>query len=152
MNWNVGLQRTPARFTMCCIVINRMEIQPVQDLEIYIRDLAEGTVSQWLTGHLDNLELDDSQVTSVIKGHALCAGKRLRISLYPGAFGKRFTCLVMEGESLPWHTDLECARSAWRSMDTEIRCSPGDWKEGEPVADEKWWRLDHRGENLVVWN
>ena len=124
----------------------------MQDLEIYIRDLAEGTVSQWLTGHLDSLELDDSQVTSVIKGHALCAGNRLRISLYPGAFGKRFTCLVMEGESLPWHTDLECARSAWRSMDTEIRCSPGDWKEGEPVADEKWWRLDHRGENLVVWN
>nr|WP_282104123.1 hypothetical protein [Marinobacter alexandrii] len=129
-----------------------MEIQPVQDLEIYIRDLAEGTVSQWLAGHLDSLELDDSQVTSVIKGHALCAGKRLRISLYPGAFGKRFTCLVMEGESLPWHTDLECARSAWRSMDTEIRCSPGEWKEGEPVTDEKWWRLDHRGENLVVWN
>lgn len=124
----------------------------MQDLEIYIRDLAEGTVSQWLAGHLDSLELDDSQVTAVIKGHALCAGKRLRISLYPGAFGKRFTCLVMEGESLPWHTDLECARSAWRSMDTEIRCSPGEWKEGEPVTDEKWWRLDHRGENLVVWN
>lgn len=124
----------------------------MQDLEIYIRDLAEGAVSQWLGSHLDNLELGDSQVTSVIKGHALCGGKRLRISLYPGAFGKRFTCLVMEGESLPWHTDLECARSAWRSMDTEIRCSPGEWKEGEPVTDEKWWRLDNRGENLVVWN
>jgi hypothetical protein len=37
-------------------------------------------------------------------------------------------------------------------MDTEIRCSPGDWKEGEPVEDEKWWRLDQRGEQLAVWN
>jgi hypothetical protein len=37
-------------------------------------------------------------------------------------------------------------------MDTEIRCSPGDWKEGDPVEDDKWWRLDHRGEQLVVWN
>ncbi|MBW4936091.1 hypothetical protein [Marinobacter sp. F4206] len=124
----------------------------MQDLEIYIRDLEEGAVSKWLDSHLDKLVLDDSQVTSVVKGDASCAGQRLKISLYPGAFGKRFTCLVMEGENLPWNTDLDCARSAWRAMDTEIRCSPGDWKEGEPVEDEKWWRLDHRGEQQVVWN
>ncbi|MBW7472469.1 hypothetical protein QQF73_15400 [Marinobacter sp. M216] len=124
----------------------------MQDLEIYIRDLAEGAVSGWLESHLDNLRLDDSQVSSVLKGDATFEGQRLKISLYPGAFGKRFTCLVIEGENLPWNTDLECARSAWRAMDTEIRCSPGDWKEGEPVEDEKWWRLDHRGEQQVVWN
>lgn len=124
----------------------------MQDLEIYIRDLAEGAVSQWLANHLDHLELDDSQVTAVVKGHASYEGRHLRITMYPGAFGKRFTSLVLEGESLPWITDLDCARSAWRAMDTEIRCSPGDWKEGEPVAEEKWWRLDHRGEQQVVWN
>lgn len=124
----------------------------MQDLEIYIRDLAEGAVSGWLSNHLDNLELDDAQVTSVVKGYGSFQGQRLRISLYPGAFGKRFTSLLIEGERLPWNTDLECARSAWRMMDTEIRCSPGDWKEGEPVDDEKWWRLDHRGEQQVVWN
>ncbi len=124
----------------------------MQDLEIYIRDLAEGAVSQWLAVHLDHLELDDSQVTGVVKGHATYEGRRLRITMYPGAFGKRFTSLVLEGESLPWNTDLDCARSAWRALETEIRCSPGDWKEGEPVADEKWWRLDHRGEHQVVWN
>lgn len=124
----------------------------MQDLEIYIRDLAEGAVSQWLANHLDNLELNDGQVNAVVKGHALCDGRRLRITMYPGAFGKRFTSLVLEGESLPWNSDLDCARSAWRAMETEIRCSPGDWKEGEPVAEEKWWRLDHRGEQQVVWN
>jgi len=124
----------------------------VQDLEIYIRDLAEGAVSQWLANHLDSIELDDSQVTAVVKGHALYEGRRLRITMYPGAFGKRFTSLVLEGESLPWNSDLDCARSAWRVMETEIRCSPGDWKEGEPVTEEKWWRLDHRGEQQVVWN
>lgn len=124
----------------------------MQDLEIYIRDLEAGAVSAWLANHLDHLELDDSDVATVSKGAALCQGERLKITLYPGAFGKRFTCLVMEGGALPWNTDLECARSAWRAMDTEIRCSPGDWKEGEPVADDKWWRLDHRGEQQVVWN
>lgn len=124
----------------------------MQDLEIYIRDLEAGAVSHWLENHLENLELDDSEVSSVSKGFGSYEGGRLRISLYPGAFGKRFTCLVIEGDQLPWSTDLDCARSAWRLMDTEIRCSPGDWKEGEPVEDEKWWRLDHRGEQQVVWN
>lgn len=125
----------------------------MQDLEIYIRDLKPLAASQWLSSHLDQLELDDQQVDAkAIKGRALYEGVAVNISLYPRASGKRYTCLVLEGASLPWNTDLEIARSAWRSMDTEVRCSPGDWKEGEPVADEKWWRLDDRGEQLVVWN
>ncbi|WP_273204365.1 hypothetical protein [Marinobacter subterrani] len=124
----------------------------MQDLEIYIRDLASGAVSGWLANHVDELTLDDTEGNGVVKGSALYEGERLSIALYPGAFGKRFTSLVIEGERLPWNSDLDCARSAWRAMDTEIRCSPGDWKEGEPVEDEKWWRLDHRGEHQVVWN
>ncbi|EON90783.1 hypothetical protein MARLIPOL_16724 [Marinobacter lipolyticus SM19] len=125
----------------------------MQDLEIYIRDLKPLAASQWLSSHLDQLELDDQQVDAkAIKGRALYEGVTVNISLYPGASGKRYTCLVLEGASLPWNTDLEIARSAWRSMDTEVRCSPGEWKEGEPVEDEKWWRLDDRGEQLVVWN
>lgn len=124
----------------------------MQDLEIYIRDLEPNQVSQWLEANVDNLALDDTDVTSVIKGKASYEGASLRITLYPGAFGKRFTSVVLEGEALPWGSDLDCARSAWRAMDTEIRCSPGDWKEGEPVEDEKWWRLDRRGEHKVVWN
>lgn len=124
----------------------------MQDLEIYICDLPPGAVSQWLSCHLDRLEFDDSQVLSVIKGTAWYEGKRLSIVLYPRAFGKRFASLLIEGEQLPWNTDLDCARSAWRAIDTEIRCSPGDWKEGEPVEEDKWWRLDQRGEQQVVWN
>ncbi len=124
----------------------------MQDLEIYIRDLEPGAVSQWLGNQLENLELDDSCVDSVIRGHGLYQGHRLTIILYPKAFGKRYSSLVLEGESLPWPSDLDCARSAWRSMAREIRCSQGNWVEGTPVEDEKWWRLDDRGEQLVVWN
>ena len=129
-----------------------MEILWVQDLEIYIRDLEPGAVSGWLEGQLDELQLNDTDVSSVSKGTALYNGSRMRITLYPGAFGKRYTSLVMEGEELPWNSDLECARSAWRAMEGEIRCSLGEWKEGDLVEEEKWWRLDHRGEQQVVWN
>jgi len=124
----------------------------VKDLEIYIRDLESGAVCRWLESHVEQLVLDDGDVSSVIKGSARFGEDRLKITLYPQAFGKRYTSLIIEGERLPWSADLDCARSAWRALDTEIRCSPGEWKEGESAEDEKWWRLDNRGEQLVVWN
>lgn len=125
----------------------------MRDLEIYIRDLESSAVSDWLANHLDKIELvDDALGDRAVKGRAWYQGHSVRVSLYPGAGGKRFTSVILEGEDLPWASDLDCARSAWRAMDTEIRCSPGDWKEGEPVEDERWWRLDHRGEQLAVWN
>jgi len=124
----------------------------VQDLEIYIRDLEAGAVFGFLSSHLEGLELNDGDVSKVVKGSARYSGEHVRISLYPGAFGKRFTCLLLEGGELPWNSDLDCARSAWQAINTEIRCSPGDWKEGDPVEEEKWWRLDDRGEQKVVWN
>lgn len=124
----------------------------MQDLEIYIRDLEAGAVFSWLNEQLEGLDLNDGDVAKVVKGRGHYRGETLRISLYPGAFGKRFTCLLLEGDELPWSSDLDCARSAWQAMKTEIRCSPGDWKEGDPVEEEKWWRLDDRGEQMVVWN
>lgn len=133
-------------------IIIRTEVERVQDLEIYIRDLEAGAVSRWLESQLESLELDDSGVDSVVRGQGLYLGQRLNITLYPKAFGKRYSSLVMEGEALPWGSDLECARSAWDAMELEVRCSPGNWVEGTPVEDEKWWRLDSRGEQLVVWN
>ncbi|WP_336368048.1 hypothetical protein [Marinobacter sp. C2H3] len=124
----------------------------MRDLEIYIRDLQPGAVSSWLAAHVDGLALDDSDPARVAKGQAMCEGAALRITLYPGAFGKRYTCVLLEGERVPWNSDLDCARSAWRAMDTEIRCSVGDWKDGDPVENDTWWRLDQRGEAQVVWH
>ncbi|MEX0606003.1 MAG: hypothetical protein WD623_13925 [Marinobacter sp.] len=125
----------------------------MQDLEIYIRDLKPNGLTGWLKNHLDELSLTDEVVTGkAIVGAGRYQGEHVQISVYPGAFGKRFTCLILEGADLPWSTDLDTARSAWRAMETEIRCSPGDWKEGDPVEEEKWWRLDERGEQRVIWN
>lgn len=125
----------------------------MQDLEIYIRDLAPGQLSAWLANHLDQLSLEDGDPSvAAMKGEGLYLEHRVRISVYAGAHGKRYSCLVLEGKDLPWSSDLECARSAWRSLETEIRCSQSEWQEGDPVEDEKWWRLDERGEQLAVWN
>lgn len=125
----------------------------MQDLEVYIRDLEPGQLTRWLGQHLDGLELDDSMIDSgSFKGAGQFRHANVRVSVYPQANGKRYTCIVLEGEELPWNEDLDCARSAWRSLDNEVRCSPGGWKEGDVVEEEKWWRIDQRGEMLVVWN
>lgn len=73
----------------------------MQDLEIYIRDLEPAAISGWLENQLDDVQLDDSDVTSVVKGSAWFNGTRLQITLYPGAFGKRFTSVLMEGMTCP---------------------------------------------------
>lgn len=125
----------------------------MQDLEIYIRDLESGQLTLWLVQHLDGLELDDSVVDSgAFKGRGQFRDANVRVSVYPKANGKRYTCVVLEGEALPWSEDLDCARSAWRALDNEVRCSSGGWQEGDSLDEEKWWRIDSRGEMLVVWN
>jgi len=125
----------------------------LRDLEIYIRDIDLAAVAHWLSCHLDHLDLPgDATADRPLKGRGRYVGRAVRISIYPNAGGKRYASVILEGEELPWEEDLDCGRSAWRAMDSEIRCSPGDWKEGEPVQEEKWWRIDQRGEQLAVWN
>ncbi|SFM16148.1 hypothetical protein [Marinobacter zhejiangensis] len=125
----------------------------MQDLELYIRDLEPGQLVQWLSQHLDGLDLDDSGAgVAAFKGTGYFKHAKVRVSVYPQANGKRYTCVVLEGEELPWSQDLECARSAWRTLDNEVRCSPGGWKEGDSLEEDKWWRIDQRGEMLVVWS
>ena len=125
----------------------------MRDLEVYIRDADFSAVLEWLADHLDGLDaLNEPVAGKPCKAAGYYRGGRVRVSLYPDAGGKRYTSLILEGDDLPWESDLACGRSAWRALESEIRCSPGDWKEGEPVQDEKWWRLDQRGEQLAVWN
>jgi hypothetical protein len=125
----------------------------LRDLEIYIRDVDVAALAQWLSSHLDDLALPDQlSDDKPVKVRAFYCGASIGLSLYPRAGGKRYASMIIEGDELPWSSDLDCARSAWQAMATEIRCSPGEWKEGEPVDDERWWRIDERGEQLAVWN
>ena len=125
----------------------------MRDLEIYIRDIDFSSLRHWLCRHIDELDLPDHpQNDGPVKAQGWYCRGGIRVTVYPRAGGKRYASLMIEGDELPWASDLECGRSAWHAMATEIRCSPGDWKEGEPVEDERWWRIDERGEQLAIWN
>jgi hypothetical protein len=126
----------------------------MQDLEIYIRDLEPSGLEKWLSQHVEALILEKKG--SAIKGRGDYLEKHgyqrfpIGITVYRGIYGKRFSSLLLEGDSLPWQSDLECARSAWEALNTEIGCSPGDWREGDEVGGEQWWRLDEQGEQKVA--
>ncbi|OEY68028.1 hypothetical protein BG841_11505 [Marinobacter sp. X15-166B] len=123
----------------------------MQDLEIYVRDLETEDLIKWLAGHFEQVEVS-SDTDRAIKGRAVYQGDPVQLSVYRGVMGKRYSSVVLEGATLPWETDLSCARSAYHGLAVEIRCSAGEWKEGDAVEDDKWWRVDARGEQLVVWN
>lgn len=129
----------------------------MRDLEIYIRDVDLATLQDWLSSNLEQWQpepgfADPSPEARPLKARASFGDCLIRVSVYPQAGGKRYASLIIEGDELPWASDLECGRSAWLALATEIRCSPGDWKEGQVVDDERWWRIDQRGEQLAVWN
>ena len=121
------------------------------DLEIYLRNAEPEAIAEWLEAHLDGLAFPLPTQGRMLKGAGQYRDQPVQLSLYPEAAGKQFHCLVMEGESLPWQSDLDCARSAWRALDKEVRCSPGGWAEGDPVEENQWWKLDQHGEKLITW-
>lgn len=127
----------------------------MNELEIYVRDLQPSKLADWLETHFDRLDeplAETGARPGLLKGRGRYLGCQVKVTVYPQAFGKAFSSVVLEGESLPWATDLACARSAFRAMDGEVRCSPGEWQEGDPVDDGLWWRLDHRGEQQIEWS
>jgi len=103
----------------------------VQDLEIYVRDLEPARLTAWLEINFDQLLVPLTPFGNkpgLYKGEGRYGDGLVRITVYGEAFGKRFSSVLLEGEDLPWNTDLDCARSAWRALDTEIRCSQGEWQ------------------------
>ncbi|MDX5298015.1 MAG: hypothetical protein LPK85_03590 [Gammaproteobacteria bacterium] len=121
------------------------------DIEIYIKDAVLDHIQNWLSQYFDGLELRPMAHGHGWTGSALHDGMPIPISLFSEAAGKRYSCLVFDSNRTPWGSDLECARSAWQHLHTEIRCSTGGWQEGEDEEGGRWWRLDEQGEGQVNW-
>jgi hypothetical protein len=73
------------------------------------------------------------------------------VTWLPKAVGK-WHSLLLDSDSTPWETDLECARAAFAALGVEIRCAPGSWDEEESEEDaDKWLRISADGVEEIVW-
>lgn len=127
-----------------------MEASP--DIEIYIKDASLEAIQFWLEQHFSEVSLRSMASGHGWIGSVEAENQRIPVSIFNEAAGKRYSCLVFDTNHTPWQNDLDCARSAWQSLRTEIRCSAAGWQEGDDVENERWWRLDERGEAEVSWN
>jgi hypothetical protein len=120
------------------------------DIEIYLQDTPANTVLLWLAARFP-------------EGDALpkpAGKKQWRLQLkHAGNFipalviedaSPGFTSVWLDSSHTPWESDMACAREAHVHFNTEVRATPGSWKEGDDP--DLWWRVNGDGEGLVHWH
>lgn len=60
-----------------------------------------------------------------------------------------FTSVWFDSPYTPWPDDIACAREAFAHFRTEVRATPGSWREGDDP--DLWWRITQEGEDLLHW-
>jgi len=120
------------------------------DIEIYIVNTSPEAIREWLQSCFDTVNLTISKQSQAMKGELSLRGQSILFTLYPKAQGKNITGLWFQSSHTPWPTDLDCAKAASKSLDTEVRCSKNNWKEGEE-AETLWWSIKGDQEKLITW-
>ena len=126
------------------------------DIEIYIKDLSQSALEQWLahcfstldSGTISTIDLASNKQHKLILQHEK---NDIPLTITPNAAGKAFTSLWFESDKTPWANDLECAESALDLLQLEVRCSAESWTEEEEEFSEKWWKLTQDTRELIVW-
>ncbi|GGJ82006.1 hypothetical protein [Pseudomonas matsuisoli] len=115
------------------------------DVEIYVKEADRDAVTQWLTHALGPCTPWQP------RGQTFkCSAGALAITWFPKAVGK-WHSLYIEGEQIPWETDLACARSAHAALGMQIRCAPGGWQEQDSNENDRWLKIDKDGETEIIW-
>jgi hypothetical protein len=116
------------------------------DIEIYLTDVDHNAITAWLGEALGTCT-PWRQHGQTFK----CKAGDVPVTWLPKAVGK-WHSLLLDSDSTPWETDLECARAAFAALGVEIRCAPGSWDEEESEEDaDKWLRISADGVEEIVW-
>jgi hypothetical protein len=115
------------------------------DIEIYVKNINPTKAEHWLQ-HLGW----QTQLTPVNRNtNKIVADTGDKsITVFTINSGK-FTSIWFQSDQTPWAEDLECAKQAWQYFEKEVRASQGGWREDS--NDDRWWKIDSDGENLIDW-
>ena len=119
------------------------------DIEIYIKGSDIAAIEKWLAGVFRTVKLGDNG-NKVIHGElVLDEGVDHCDLLTIKNAVKGYTSVWFKQNHTPWDTDLDCARSAWRAMQQEIRASAGSWSEG--AEPDLFHCINDSGESQLIW-
>lgn len=122
-----------------------MSAQP--DIEIYIKDVKLGDICQWLEQKLGAQVQQQTQ--SKAKLSFEFEGKTIPVKAFTRAAGKNFACVWFDSAHTPWDTDIDCARQAFKDLNTEVRCNAQGWEQEQDP--DMWWHITANGEETFLW-
>ncbi len=117
------------------------------DIEVYVRSIKPDAAVEWLQ-HLAWEIVETKTFGRNVKIEARINNTTIPILAVPS--DKKFTSIWFQSIHTPWDSDLACAREAMAYFQTEVRASQGGWQ--EETEDERWWKINKEGEQLVDWS
>ena len=123
---------------------------PGHDIEIYLKETPAAAILEWL--HVRFPAEPAAALRPAGKRQWRTEveheGKRIPVLLIEEA-APGFTTLWVNSAHTPWADDVACAREAHARFGTEIRATPGSWRDGDDP--DAWWSIAAEGEKLIHW-
>ena len=110
------------------------------DIEIYIKDVTENIILDWLQNHFD--VVPGKRTVTLTRG-----SETTECLIVLNAAKGGYTSVWFKSNHTSWETDLDCARDAHKFMEKEVRCSSGSWSSEEGG----WLKINKQGESKVAW-
>ncbi len=116
------------------------------DIEIYVAGADLESILDWLRGSFTVSQQSATRFRLTPQGNE---SARLECVIFPDAVEGGFTSVWFRPNVTPWPTDLDCARSAFACLNTEIRCSGGSWDGAD--NDAGWLQINASGVQDIHW-
>lgn len=119
----------------------------IEDVEIYIQDMSEQDVLEWLQCYFDPLT-EQKRNKQGVRVIGCFQGESIPIMILEKVTDN-FTCLWIDSNNSPWQNDESLAKAAWQAFKKEIRFSREGWSQGEDP--NLWWKIDANGLGQISW-
>jgi hypothetical protein len=120
------------------------------DIEIYLAHTPAQAVLDWLNERFPGSDAQKPRPAGKKQWkHRLVHGEAVLPVLVIEDAAPGFTSVWFDSPETPWADDIACAREAFARFGTEVRATPGSWREGDDP--DLWWKLDAGGEGTLHW-
>ena len=120
------------------------------DIEIYLLSCSNDKIIEWLQSRFKIIEQKsvNASLLSLKVAYNAC---EFEVQVLEQAAGKRFTSVWFNSDQTPWQDDVECAKSAYQSLNCEVRCNIASWSETEEQDPDQWWHINQYEEGPFIW-
>jgi hypothetical protein len=119
------------------------------DIEIYIAAVTPEDVLAWLAARFPASTAAPRPAGKKQWRLALQHDGRTLPALVIQDAAPGYVSLWLDSPHTPWADDIACAREAFAHFHSDVRATPGSWREGDDP--DLWWHIDATGEGLVKW-